>query len=85
MKSNYEKNIRAVKQVEIIIFDTKTFIIRPEYLMAIMLQTYRSKDRERLLLFFNQADYSQSVFEEILNNHHLTEKYELFRKKYIDE
>ncbi|MEW6195435.1 MAG: hypothetical protein AB1521_09785 [Bacteroidota bacterium] len=70
---------------EITIFDTKTFIIRPEYLMAIMLQTNRSKDRERLLLFFNQANYSQSVFEKILNNHHLGEKYELFKKKYIDE
>lgn len=73
------------KAAEVLIFDTKTFIIRPEYLMAIMLQTNRSKDRERLLLFFEQADYSPSTFEEILIKYNLIENYAIFKKKYIDE
>lgn len=73
------------KATEVLIFDTKTFIIKPEYLMAIMLQTNRSKDRERLLLFLEQTDYDPSLFEEILVKFNLIESYAKFRKKYIDE
>lgn len=73
------------KAAEVIIFDTKTFIIKPEYLMAIMLQTNRSKDRERLLLFIEQTNYAPSTFEEILIKFNLIENYAIFRKKYFDE
>lgn len=73
------------KAAEVIIFDTKTFIIKPEYLMAIMLQTNRSKDRERLLLFIEQTNYAPSAFEEILIKFNLIENYAIFRKKYFDE
>lgn len=73
------------KATEVLIFDTKTFIIKPEYFMAIMLQTNRSKDRERLLLFLEQTDYDPSLFEEILVKFNLIESYAKFRKKYIDE
>jgi len=73
------------KSAEVIIFNTKTFIIKPEYLMAIMLQTNRSKDRERLLLFLEQTNYTPSTFEEILIKFNLIENYDKFRKKYIDE
>ena len=73
------------KATEVLIFDTKTFIIKPEYLMAIMLQTNRSKDRERLLLFFEQVNYSPSSFEQILIKYNLSENYAIFKKKYIDE
>ena len=70
---------------EILIFDTKTFIIKPEYLMAIMLQTNRSKDRERLLLFLEQTNFDHSTFKEILGKFNLNENYAKFRKKYFDK
>lgn len=73
------------KAAEVLIFDTKTFIIKPEYLMAIMLQTNRSKDRERLLLFLEQTNFDSSTFKEILVKFNLSENYAKFRKKYIDE
>lgn len=69
----------------VIIFDTGTFIIKPEYLMAIMLQTNRSKDRERLLQFFEQVEYSKPVFEELLSKYQLEEKYEIFKRRYFEE
>jgi len=70
---------------EITIFDAKSFIIKPEYLMAIMLQTNRSKDRERLILFVQQVDYSHSSLNEILMKFNLSENYEVFKRKYINE
>ena len=73
------------KAAEVVIFDTKTVIMKPEYLMAIMLQTNRSKDRERLLLFLEQTNYDSSTFKEILIKFNLGENYAKFRKKYIDE
>lgn len=41
---------------EIELYGVKTFILKPEYLMAIMLQTNRPKDRERLLKFLKEAE-----------------------------
>lgn len=69
---------------EIKLFDVKTFVLEPEYLMAIMLQTGRAKDKERLVKFFEEAEFSQEKFIGIINKFELVEKYESFRKKYYD-
>lgn len=71
--------------VEIIIFDTKTFIFKSEYLMAIMLETNRPKDRERLLQFLQEAEFSESLLEDIFSKFNLTEKYISFKRKSLDE
>ncbi|HEY0088846.1 MAG TPA: hypothetical protein VGB37_08380 [Candidatus Lokiarchaeia archaeon] len=42
---------------EIKLYDLKTFILEPEYLMAIMLQINRPKDRERLLNFLKKLNF----------------------------
>lgn len=70
---------------KIVLFDTETSIIKPEYLMAIMLQTNRPKDRERMLQFLNYVDYSQELLENLLKKYILLEKFISFKKKYIDE
>lgn len=67
--------------VEIELYRVKTFIFKPEYLMAIMLQTNRSKDRERLIKFFEEAGFSLGEFENILEKFNLIEKYSEFKKR----
>ena len=74
--------IEALKNaVEIELYKVKTFIFKPEYLMAIMLQTNRSKDRERLIKFFEEADFSLREFENILEKFNLIKKYLEFKKR----
>lgn len=66
---------------EIELYGVKTFILKPEYLMAIMLQTNRPKDRERLLKFLKEAEYSKENFEDILERFNLKRLYSEFRKR----
>ena len=61
--------------VEIVLFDEKTFILRPEYLMAILLQTGRLSDRERFTKFLADADYDNNSFLEIIERFNLSGVY----------
>ena len=63
---------------------TETRVLSPEYLMAIMLQTYRPKDKERLIKFASQSDISYEVLNSILNKHNLIKVFENFRKQFYD-
>lgn len=67
---------------KITLFDVETFILTAEYLMAMLLQTGRSKDMERLNQFLDSAQYSRSKFEEIISKFSLNEKYEKFKNRY---
>ena len=49
--------------------------------MAIMLQTHRPKDRERLMKFLEEAEYSKEDFEDILERFNLKKLYSEFRKR----
>ena len=68
-------------RIEINLFDESTYILSAEYLMAIMLQTGRSTDRERLIRFFNEADYNSSKFFDIINRFDLMNKYNDFKER----
>lgn len=68
---------------EVKLYEVNTYILKPEYLMAIMLQTNRSKDKERLLKFFEEAEFSSELFESILKRFNLYEKYSDFKKKFL--
>lgn len=68
--------------VEISLLDEKTYILGAEYLMAIMLQTGRASDRERLVRFLNEADYDKEKFIDIISRFELMDKYSDFKKKY---
>jgi len=61
---------------------TATRVLRPEYLIAIMLQAYRPKDRDRLLKFFEESDYSEERLHSILVKHNLKEAYNNFWRQY---
>jgi hypothetical protein len=69
---------------QISLFGEKTFILSPEYLMAIMLQTGRATDKERLVRFFKDAEYNDKLFNEIVNRFGLIEKYSDFKRKHGD-
>ncbi len=61
--------------VEITIFDEITYILKPEYLMAIMLQTGRLTDKERFARFLTEAEYNKDKFYEIIGRFNLLEAY----------
>lgn len=58
----------------------KTRIFRAEHLAAIMIQTFRPKDRERMARFLVEVEMEAEYLEEILDKHGLKEKYESFRR-----
>lgn len=63
----------------------KTRIVRAEHLLAIMLQTYRPKDRERMLLLLDEAQIDMPYLENVLKRHGLQEKWSKFRRRYREE
>jgi hypothetical protein len=60
----------------------KTRVLTPEHLVAIMLQTYRPKDRERIIKFLEEAKVNLRILSKILQKHKLKEKYEQFLRTY---
>jgi hypothetical protein len=70
-----------LKKEKVTLFDETTFILSAEYLMAIMLQTGRASDYERLIRFFNEADYDENKFIDIINRFGLIDKYLNFKKR----
>ena len=65
----------------------KTRIVRVEHLLVIMLQTYRPKDRERMLILLNeaQAKIDMSYLENILKRYGLQKKWRKFGRRYSEE
>ena len=62
--------------------NTVTRVFGAEYLIAIMLQTYRAKDKDRLVKFMDEADISMPLLNSILEKHKLKGKFESFRRAY---
>ena len=50
-------------------------VCRPEHLMAILVQTGRSKDRARLQMFLEEAEFDRSLLEELIDRHGLGERW----------
>lgn len=62
----------------------RTQVVGLEYLVAIMLQVDRAKDRERIIKIFEETDVKLKVLKGILKKFNLSEKYDIFRKKYLE-
>ncbi len=56
---------------EVLYESTPTRVLRAEDLLAIAVQTGRSKDRERVRLLLEQTDLDQELLKEILSRHGL--------------
>jgi len=76
----------AVKEaVEIKYKNTKTLVTRAEHLIAIMLQTFRPKDKERIIKILDEAEINMNHLMEILQKYNLKERFEHFRRWYYGE
>jgi len=60
--------------------DVTTYVLRPEYLVAIMLQTSRPKDLNRLEMFLDEAELSLDLLNPILDKYGLKNSFENYRK-----
>jgi hypothetical protein len=67
-----------------VIEDVATRVISPEHLVAIALQTGRSKDYIRILQFIEHDAVNTERLRDILQRHKLTGKWESFRRKYLE-
>jgi hypothetical protein len=63
---------------EIMYEDVPARVLRSEHLVAICLQTGRSKDRERVRILREQAKLDQNFLAEVLRRHQLEEKWKLW-------
>jgi hypothetical protein len=60
-----------------------TRVFSPEHLAALALQTGRSKDKARLLQFFEQEAIDLERFEEIVGRHRLKEQWMTFQTEFL--
>jgi hypothetical protein len=65
--------------------DTKTRIVKSEYLIAIMLQTFRAKDKERIIKLLDETKINKTYLGKILQKHRLKEKFAHFIKGYYEK
>ena len=59
-------------------------ILRAEYLIAISLQTFRPKDKERIIRLLQEGKVDRKYLGGILQRHHLEEKFVRFMKVYYE-
>ncbi len=64
---------------------TPTRIFTAEYLAAVMLFTGRPKDQIRLAQFVDSKLIKQAAFEKIISQHALTDKWNNFKRKFVDQ
>ncbi len=64
---------------------TKTRILKAEYLIAIMLQTFRSKDREKIIKILDETEIDIDYLTKILQKYNLKEKFDRFMRLYYGE
>lgn len=62
----------------------RTWVMLAEHLVAIALQTGRSKDHIRVLHFLEQDAVDRRMLEGIFEQHGLTAKWKQFERKYLE-
>jgi hypothetical protein len=62
----------------------RTWIMLPEYLVAIALSTGRAKDHIRVLQFIKEKAVDQQMLLAIIEKHGLLSKWEQFRHKFLE-
>jgi len=62
--------------------DTPTRVLRPEYLVAIMLQTFRPKDKDRLIKILEETSLDYSLLDSILRKYTLASTFANFKGQY---
>jgi hypothetical protein len=65
--------------VETVFEQTRTRVLRPEHLVAIMLHTGRRKDMERLASFVEEVHMDKAYLDAVLERHGLMHKWQRWR------
>jgi len=60
--------------------DTTVNVLTQEYLIAIMIQTARPKDKERIVKFLDEGNFDETQLEKILEKHDLKTAFGMFRR-----
>lgn len=68
--------------VEVKYKNTMIIILKAEYLLAIMLQTFRPKDKERIIKLIDETKIDNIFLTNILQKHKLKEKFDKFKRIY---
>ncbi len=64
---------------------TNTRVLKAEYLIAIMLQTFRPKDKERIIKLLDETKIDMNYLKEILKRYDLIERFNRFLKLYYEK
>ncbi len=76
----------AIKEiVEVKYKNVKTRVLKPEYLIAIMMETFRPKDKERIIKLLDEAKIDMDYLSRILQKHGLDKKFERFMRLYYEK
>jgi hypothetical protein len=62
--------------------ETQTRVLRPEHLVAIMVQTGRDKDRQRFSTFIQEAELDAGYLQDVLDRHQLQETFTLWKSTF---
>jgi hypothetical protein len=74
----------VAESVEATVEDVTTWVMSAEHLVAIALQTGRSKDHIRILQFIEQDAVDRQRLQGILDRHGLTSKWKEFERKHLE-
>lgn len=69
--------------VEVTVYDVPARVFRPEYLMAIALQTGRVQDFEKVIKLSLETDLDVEYLEKIIKRHNLSRRWNDFKKKHL--
>lgn len=72
-----------VKAAEVDVEGVPARVFTPEYLAAIALQTGRAKDKARLLQFVEAGVLESAKFEQLVDRHQLTDKWQRFKQQFL--
>lgn len=74
-----ELEIEALENaIEVKVKNIKTRVLRPEYLIAIFLEVFRPKDKEKIRLIMEQVKIDKKLLSDILDRYKLKKKFEDF-------
>ena len=65
----------VISSVDKILGQVTARVCRPEHLMAILAQTGRAKDRARLEMFLEEAEFDRALLEELIDRFGLRERW----------
>ena len=69
--------------IEMEVYEIPSRVFKPEYLMAIALQTGRLQDLEKIIKLYKQSDFDEQRLEKIMKKHNLSGKWNEFKKQYL--